>query len=45
MSEVNHYKYIMVDSLVSRIRKAVYKKSHHNEYYHYTIEYFFWNRH
>ncbi len=40
MSEVNHYKYIMVDSLVSKIRKAVYKKRHHNEYYHYTIEYF-----
>ena len=40
MSEVNHYKYIMVDSIVSKIKKAVYKKRHHNEYYHYTIEYF-----
>lgn len=41
MSKVNHYKYIMVDSLVSKIRKAVYKKRHHNQYYHYTIEFFF----
>lgn len=41
MSEVNHYIYIMVDSLVSKIRKAVYKKRHHNQYYHYTIEFFF----
>ncbi len=39
-SEVNHYKYMKVDSFVSKIRKAIYKKRHHNEYYHYTIEFF-----
>lgn len=28
-SEVNHYKYMKVDSFVSKIRKAIYKKRHH----------------
>ena len=40
-SDVNHYKYIKVDSAISKIRKNIYGKLHQNEYYHYTIEYFF----
>ena len=41
MSESNHYKYIKTDSLIARIKKHFYHRNHKNEYYHYTIEYFF----
>ena len=39
-SEVNHYIYIKMDSAVSKIKKAIYKKWHEKEYYHYTIEFY-----
>lgn len=40
-SEVNHYKYIKVDGLWARLKKYIYAKTHHGEYYNYHIEYFF----
>ena len=39
-SKANHYIYIKMDSAVSKIKKAIYKKCHENEYYHYTIEFY-----
>ena len=40
-SKVNHYHYIDVNSLFAKIRKRIYHWTHdHEEYYHYTIEYF-----
>lgn len=40
-SKYNHYKYIKQDSLLAKINKYFYQKRHQNEYYHYTIEYYF----
>lgn len=41
-SEVNHYYYIDVDSPIAKIRKQIYKYfKRKNNYYHYSIEYFF----
>ena len=40
-SKVNHYHYIDVNSLFAKIRKRIFHWKHdHEEYYHYTIEYF-----
>lgn len=39
-STVNHYHYIEIWSLLSKVRKHVYKLLHGQEYYHYTIEYY-----
>jgi glycosyltransferase involved in cell wall biosynthesis len=39
-STVNHYHYIEIWSVLSKIRKHVYKLLHGQEYYHYTIEYY-----
>ena len=40
-SDVNHYQYIKMDTLWAKIKKAIYKRSHQDDYYQYTIEYFF----
>ena len=37
----NHYVYVKMHSLLARFRKKLYQKTHGEEYYHYTIEYFF----
>ena len=39
-SDVNHYKYINVSDWWAKIEKKIYQKTHGQEYYHYTIEYF-----
>lgn len=39
-SEVNHYIYIKVNTLWAKLQKALYKRSHKDGYYHYTIEYY-----
>lgn len=39
-SEVNHYIYIKVNTLWAKLKKALYKRSHKDEYYHYAIEYY-----
>lgn len=39
-SDVNHYKYINVSGWWAKIQKKVYARTHKEEYYHYTIEYF-----
>lgn len=39
-SEINHYKYIKVNSWWSKAKKWLYYKKHGEEYYHYTIEYY-----
>lgn len=38
---VNHYQYIKQESLWAKVNKYIYLKRHQNEYYHYSIEYFF----
>ena len=46
-SDVNHYVYIEVKSLLAKIRKNLHYKIHGEKYYHYTIEYYFreaWKR-
>lgn len=40
-STVNHYCYIKINGWWNKIRKYLYAKSHHGEYYNYHIEYFF----
>lgn len=40
-SDVNHYIYIDVTSLKSRIARRLYKNFHSNEYYNHFIEYYF----
>ena len=40
-SAVNHYHFINVTSLRSRIARRLYKYSHSNEYYNHFIEYYF----
>ena len=40
-SEVNHYRYVEVNSLKAKVAKRLYHLLHcKDEYYHYTIEYF-----
>ena len=40
-SDVNHYHYIDVTSLISRIARRFYSYCHQDEYYNYFIEYYF----
>lgn len=40
-SDVNHYEYFHVDTWWDKIMKRVHHFLHKEEYYHYTIEYFF----
>ena len=40
-SNVNHYQYVKQNGLLAKINKYLYQKRHQNEYYHYTIEYYF----
>lgn len=39
-SEVNHYRYVKVDTPWAKLKKRIYKWTHPEGYYHYTIEYF-----
>lgn len=39
-SAVNHYIYIKVDGWWTRIKKKLYQKTHREDYYHYSIEYY-----
>jgi len=39
-SRANHYHYIDTTSLVARLRKTIYRLTHRQEYYHYTMQYF-----
>ena len=39
-SEVNHYRYVKVDTLWAKLKKRIFKWTHPEGYYHYTIEYF-----
>lgn len=41
VSDVNHYHYIDVTSLTSRIARKIYSYCHQDEYYNYFIEYYF----
>ena len=41
VSDVNHYHYIDVTSLISRIGRRIYSYCHQDEYYNYFIEYYF----
>ena len=40
-SKDSHYQYIRQNGLLAKINKFLYQKRHQNEYYHYTIEYYF----
>ena len=39
-SEVNHYRYVKVNTLWAKVMKRIYKWTHRKGYYFYTIEYF-----
>lgn len=39
-STVNHYIYIKVTGLWAKLKKKWYQLTHHEEYYHYTIEFY-----
>lgn len=39
-SEVNHYQYVKMDTLWAKVRRRLFKWTHSEGYYHYTIEYF-----
>ena len=39
-STVNHYIYIKVTGLWAKLKKKWYQHTHHEEYYHYTIEFY-----
>ena len=39
-SEVNHYRFIKVDSWWARAKKRLYYKKHGDEYHHYSIEFY-----
>ncbi len=39
-STVNHYVYIKVTGLWAKFKKKWYQLTHHEEYYHYTIEFY-----
>lgn len=40
-SDVNHYRYINVSSILAKIRKRLHGLAHRHTYYHYSIDYFF----
>ena len=40
-SDANHYQYVKQNGLLAKMNKLLYQKRHENEYYHYTIEYYF----
>lgn len=40
LSDVNHYRYIKVDGLIAKVKKHIYKLTHKEGYYFYTIEYY-----
>lgn len=40
-SDANHYQYVKQNGLLAKMNKFLYQKRHENEYYHYTIEYYF----
>ena len=40
-SNANHYQYVKQNGLLAKMNKYLYLKRHENEYYHYTIEYYF----
>lgn len=39
-SEVNHYRYVKVDTPWAKMKKRLHKWTHAEGYYHYTIDYF-----
>ena len=39
-SDVNHYYYIKVNEWWAKLKKKFYQKTHGEEYYHYSIEYY-----
>lgn len=39
-SEANHYFFIKVDGWWAKLKKKLYQKTHGEEYYHYSIEYY-----
>ena len=41
LSDINHYVYIETKNIWSKIKKNLYHCLHGEQYYHYTIEYFF----
>lgn len=46
-SKINHYEYIITNSLWARIKKNIHYRLYGERYYHYTIEYYFreaWKR-
>lgn len=40
-SDVNHYRFIDVSSFLAKVRKNLHKMAKGEEFYHYSIEYFF----
>lgn len=40
-TNANHFQFVKYNGLWRKITKYIYQKRHQNEYYHYTIEYFF----
>lgn len=40
LSDVNHYRYIKVDGFIAKVKKHIYKWTHKEGYYFYTIEYY-----
>lgn len=40
-STFNHYQYVKSDGLWAKMNKYFFRKEHQNDYYHYSIEYFF----
>lgn len=41
LSEVNHYKFIDINSLKAKIRRKLYEVRHKHDYYNHFIEYYF----
>ena len=39
-SQVNHYRYTEMESLLSKVRKVLFYRKYGNGYYHYNIDYF-----
>jgi glycosyltransferase involved in cell wall biosynthesis len=39
-SNINHYIYIKVNNWWAKLKKKLYQKTHSEEYYHYSIEYY-----
>lgn len=40
-SEANHYHYIKANNHIAKLKKLIYRHTHSEEYYHYTVECFF----